>query len=407
MEQVAQFLKHLGEWVERDWSRSAFDLAAFPETAVRALRTCRPIEHLSAMDVVEWVHGTDALPAQMDIAARFGNPPVTVFRGQGFHIDVYYWLEGDTDIHQHAFCGAFTVLQGTSLQGVYAFEKGRVLHPRLIQGQLALESLRLLTPGDIQPLAAGADFLHSVLHLDYPTVTLLIRADVPASGPQHSYAMPGLSYLHLGFCEQPLRRRVQLLRMMDRVDPPRMRAQLRAGLRTADPLTFAHLVFESRPLFQNDWQGFADLLNDVYPEQEEVLDALLPVLRDVKRINRINGLKNAIAREPDLRYLTALLFFCTHRSRFIEALRSRFPEAEPLEKACALLSRLSAVAGPELGFDMTPAATTALRALLLGQSEGALLATARPEASPADLAKAYHTLRGSDLLSTLLSTNQV
>lgn len=403
MEQVAQFFKHLGEWVERDWSRSDFNLAAFPDTAVRALQACRPAEHLSAMDVVEWVHGTDALPAQMDIAAHFGNPPVTVFRARGFHIDVYYWLEGDTDIHQHAFCGAFTVLQGTSLQGIYTFEKGRVLHPRLIQGQLRLESLRLMKPGDIQPLAAGERFLHSVLHLDYPTVTLLIRAEVPESGPQHSYKMPGLSYLPLSFCAHTLRRRVQLLRMMDLVEQARMREQLCAGLRTADPLTFAHLVLESRPLFQNDWQGFADILNEVYPAQEEVLDALLPVLRDVKRVNRITHLKNATARDPDLRYLTALLFFCTQRLRFIEAMRLRFPEEEPLEKTCALLSRLSAAMGGDLGFDMTPAATAALCALFLGKSEGALLATARPEARPAELSSAYHALRGSDLLSALFS----
>lgn len=403
MEQVAQFLKHLGEWVERDWSRSDFGLAAFPDTAARALRACRPAEHLSAMDVVEWVHDTDALPAQMDIGAHFGNPPVTVFRGRGFHIDVYYWLEGDTDLHQHAFCGAFTVLQGTSLQGICTFEKGRVLHPRLIEGKLHLEALRLMKPGEIQPITAGERFIHSVQHLDYPTVTLLLRAEVPESGPQHSYKMPGLSFLPLSFCGHPLRRRVQLLRMMNLVDPARMREQVRAGLRTADPLTFAHLLFESRELFEKDWQGFADILNDVYPAQEEVLDALLPVLRDVKRVNRIVTLKVAVARDPELRYLSALLFFCTQRLRFIEAMRLRFPEEEPLEKTCALLSRLSAAMGRDLGFEMTPAANVALRALFLGRSEGELLAAHGTGARPEELSRAWRELRGSDLFSALFS----
>lgn len=403
MEHVTRFLQHLGAWVERDWSQSNFEKAAFTDTATRALQEFRPAEHLTAMDVVEWVHGTGSLPQQMDIAARFGNPPVTVFHGRDFHIDVYFWLEGDTDIHQHAFCGAFTVLQGHSLQGIYTFEKGRALHPRLIEGTLRLDSLRLMGPGEIQPLSAGESFLHSVLHLDHPTVTFLLRTDVPASGPQHSYRAPGLAYLPLNFCEHPLRRRIQLIHMMGLVDPARMREQVRAGLRSADPLTFAHLLFESRALFQDDWQAFADILNDVYPEQQDVLDVLLPVLRDVKRVSRITHVKNVVTRDPELRYLASLLFFCTRRIRFIEAMQQRFPKEEPLEKTCELFSRLSAVMGKSLGFEMTPVATQALRALFLGRSEDALLAAPGAEARPAELSSAYRELRGSDLLSTLLS----
>lgn len=106
---------------------------------------------------------------------------------------------------------------------------------------------------------------------------------------------------------------------------------------------------------------------------------------------------------PELRYLASLLFFCTRRIRFIEAMQQRFPKEEPLEKACELFSRLSAVMGRSLGFEMTPAATLALRALLLGRSEGALLAAHGAEARPAMLSSAYRELRSSDLLFTLFS----
>ena len=51
------------------------------------------------------MHRAQALPEQMDVEAAFGNPPVTLFAGLRFHIDVYFWLDGTTEIHQHAFAG--------------------------------------------------------------------------------------------------------------------------------------------------------------------------------------------------------------------------------------------------------------------------------------------------------------
>ncbi|MFN2514442.1 MAG: hypothetical protein ABR568_23900, partial [Pyrinomonadaceae bacterium] len=60
------------------------------------------------------MHTAASLPHQYDVEGRFGNPPITLFAGPRFHIDVYYWLDGTTSIHQHSFTGAFQVLLGSS-----------------------------------------------------------------------------------------------------------------------------------------------------------------------------------------------------------------------------------------------------------------------------------------------------
>jgi len=77
---------------------------------------------------IRWVHNSVSLPEQQDIEGRFGNPPITMFSGARFYIDVYYWLDGTTAIHQHSFTGAFQVLLGSSIHSRYSFREDKIIN---------------------------------------------------------------------------------------------------------------------------------------------------------------------------------------------------------------------------------------------------------------------------------------
>src|SRR5215211_7153732 len=146
---------------------------------------------LDPWDVIRWVNDTTELPEQPDIQGAFGQPPITLFNGHRFYIDVYYWLDGTTAIHQHAFCGAFQVLQGSSILSQYDFFEKRRINPHFLTGDIRLRSVELLRGGDVRQILPSREYIHSLFHLERPSVTLIIRTrHSPSGAPQYSYLKP-------------------------------------------------------------------------------------------------------------------------------------------------------------------------------------------------------------------------
>ena len=160
--------QELGSLVEGRWKAENYDESLFPEIAAQALVESDLPARVDPWDIIRWVHRTDALPQQADVEGRFGNPPITVFYGPRFFIDVYYWLDGATSIHQHSFTGAFQVLLGSSIHSRYSFREDHVINEHFSIGELTLEEVQLLKLNDVRPIRAGRNFIHSLFHLDRP-----------------------------------------------------------------------------------------------------------------------------------------------------------------------------------------------------------------------------------------------
>jgi hypothetical protein len=118
-----QFFHDLGSLVEQSWRDVDYCEEVFPELAEQAMTKMIPYGKVDPWEIIRWVNTTTQLPEQQDVAGRFGYPPITLFNGPRFYIDVYYWLDGSTTIHQHAFCGAFHVLLGSSLHSNTALKR--------------------------------------------------------------------------------------------------------------------------------------------------------------------------------------------------------------------------------------------------------------------------------------------
>ena len=107
-----ELFQKLGEEIEALWRAKNYNEEDLPEIAAEALKQARLPEKVSAWDVLAWTMEQTVLPEQKDARASFGDPPITLYAAPRFHIDVYFWFEGTTAIHQHSFCGAFQVLHG-------------------------------------------------------------------------------------------------------------------------------------------------------------------------------------------------------------------------------------------------------------------------------------------------------
>ena len=181
----------LGSVVEKRWKSENYSEELFPEIASQALAEANLPARLDPWEIIRWVHSAITLPEQQDVDGRFGNPPITLFTGPRFYIDIYYWLDGTTAIHQHAFTGAFQVLLGSSIHSRYSFREDRILNEHFSVGELSLEEVQLLSVNDIRTIRPGRNFIHSLFHLDRPSATITIRTShTPSAAVQYDYQKP-------------------------------------------------------------------------------------------------------------------------------------------------------------------------------------------------------------------------
>jgi len=116
---------------------------------------------------------------------------LVVYDDPRFYIQVLFWLDGTTDIHQHTFSGAFHVMAGSSIHSLFDFADSQAVSAHLSVGNLRLKETRLLQTGATVPIVSGRGYIHSLFHLDTPSLTVVIRThNDPGSGPQFTYLPP-------------------------------------------------------------------------------------------------------------------------------------------------------------------------------------------------------------------------
>src|SRR5688572_18357383 len=158
------------------------------------LAESRFAERVTLGDIVDWTATTDRIPHQIDLDSEFGQPPLSVYAEERFFIQVIFWRDGTTAVHQHAFSGAFGVLAGGSIHSEYEWVPRRRVNAHLHFGDIERTKLELLAAGDVRPIASGRRLIHSLFHLDRPSISVVVRTAQDAdTGPQYTYWRPHCS----------------------------------------------------------------------------------------------------------------------------------------------------------------------------------------------------------------------
>jgi len=333
----------LGEQIEDRWRAMDYDETCFPELAADALRrACLP-EKVSAWDVLAWTLQQSEMPRQMDVPGRFGDPPITLFVAPRFYIDVYFWFHGTTSMHQHGFCGAFQVLEGSSIHSWYEFETRDAVNSFVQIGDLNLKVCELLKVGDIQEIRAGRQYIHSLFHLDHPSVTIVVRTEKsPLFLPQYDYHKPGLAtdpfYQHDTTTKKM--QTINALLTANRPETDRLISDLIADSdfhTTFLLLSGVHRHLNSGGLgemFGLDLprQRFAAFMQVVRSRHgDDRADMLASVFSRNERVSELVG-RRAVVTNPEHRFFYALLLNVDDRDRIFSLIKQRFPEADPIEK---------------------------------------------------------------------------
>ena len=410
--------KNLGAEIESLWAAKNYNEEHLPDIAAEALKRADLPSRLSAWDVVEWSLLQTELPPQRDLNASFGDPPITVYSGARFHIDVYFWFDGTTAIHQHGFCGAFQVLMGSSIHSWYDFATREVINTFCEIGEMQLKVCEILEVGAIQPIWAGKQYIHSLFHLEQPSATIVVRTDrSPLHLPQLSYHKPGLA-IDPFFEQATTTKKLQAMTALLRAKHPDADRMIASWLEICDLQTSFMVLSQVRAMLRSDQLGqmfnadasvtrFGKMLEITAKRHPSAANVLSSVFEHSDNLDYLVK-RRSVVTEPEHRFFLALLLNVDGRDKILSLVRHRFPDSDPVEKILdwtydLAQTRIFGIDNSNaLGIaDFGDAEMSALENLLKGKSAEEI--NAEPNADPDGVNEALNKIRQAIIFRPLLT----
>lgn len=173
--EMANSLFFLGDAINNTWKKHGFRQNLFPEIATELLKKEFLHKKYQPDDVINLALSPHSFLSSYQANSLFGDLQQVVYKTDRFYIEVLYWVDGLTSIHDHAFSGAFLVMSGGSINVEYNFKLKEEINANFIFGELTTKTIKKLVPGDVVPIYSGNQFIHSVFHLSNPTVSIVVR----------------------------------------------------------------------------------------------------------------------------------------------------------------------------------------------------------------------------------------
>ncbi|RKH77648.1 hypothetical protein D7Y21_36985 [Corallococcus sp. AB045] len=324
-----RIFQDMGRLLQERWLKVQHSEEAFPDIAAEVLRELAPHQEFKTLEPLEWLYGTRDFPKQLTTRPGFGQPALTVFSDSRLLIDLYYWVDGTTDIHQHGFCGAFQVLQGSSIHGHYRWHERHKVNSRVAFGDMELLSVTGLRTGDIHRILGGDKYIHSLFHLERPSVTCVVRTlHSPEGGYQYSYKKPHLAY-YPGVEDAHTSKVLQSLSLLAELSPPERTRLIRGLIERSDILT-CFFVFERLLQLHKKLEALDPYWDVAVRTHGALAEELRPVFKEYMRQALLIDRRGQV-KDPEHRYFLALLLNVERGEHIQQLVRQRFPDRDPVD----------------------------------------------------------------------------
>lgn len=312
----------LGQTVLERWKQANFSLDAFPGIATAALNERPPADLVDLDGFVREFLLSDEQPNQSQ--SGFGQPEIIAYEHSRFYIQLLFWLDGTTEIHQHEFSGAFHVMAGSSIHAHYRFENAQSVTPYLRVGDVRMNDIELLETGRTVAITSGRDCIHSLFHLETPSVTVVIRTQHdPGTGPQFNYLPPHLA-VDPHFIDALTLRRNQLLDVLEQTGDAYYPELVREMIAELDFERGYHLLRNGMGHLQDfgEWEG---VLEAFQAKHGELAAGIPATLAETVRREGIKEMRRHIT-EPEHRFFLALLMNASCRADLLTLVARRYPD---------------------------------------------------------------------------------
>ena len=227
------------------------------------------------------------------------------------------------------------MLAGSSIETLFEFETERTFDGHFLLGKLETLSSGLLAQGEVRPIWSGPKLIHSIFHLERPSLSLVVRTgNDPGAGPQFNYSRSGIARNPF-FIDESLERKLQIVSMLRATQHPSLE-KLAGDLISQSDLHTAYRVLRDCANL-----GIIDRLIDRVRDKEAA-DRFVGAIKDQRRelflINR-----RGVVSDAELRFFLGVLLNAPRRRDVLAVTRQRKPNTDPARQVAAWLRQLSNV----------------------------------------------------------------
>ncbi|MFT6862648.1 MAG: hypothetical protein ACJAVK_001207 [Akkermansiaceae bacterium] len=320
------YFEKLGRTVLARWRQLNFSLEVFPELARIAIDEAPPSENVDLEEMIHDFLCNDEQPFQSQ--SGFGQPELVAFNDPRFYIQILFWMEGTTEIHQHEFSGAFHVMQGSSVHSEFDFVGAQSVTPHIRIGDLRTKQIELLETGRTVAITSGRECIHSLFHLDAPSVTVVVRTHHdPGTGPQYNYLPPHIAIDPVHADDLTMRRK-QLLDVLETLDHPSYATLVGEMIESLDFERGFHTLMHTMDRLQalDEWEP---VLATFQKRHGELAKGIPDTFAECLRRDVISQMRYHIDH-PDHRFFLALLMNVQSRTDICALITERFPVQSPI-----------------------------------------------------------------------------
>ena len=320
------FFTDLGQTVYDRWKQENFDLSVFPGIAEEALRENPPSDHVDLGSLIQDFLLNDEQPFQT--SSGFGQPELIVYDNPKFYIQILFWLDGTTDIHQHEFSGAFHVMEGSSIHSHFEFGNVRPVTAHFRLGDLKLKDATLLETGSTVQIISGRSCIHSLFHLEIPSVTVVIRTHSdPGTGPQFTYLPPHVAVDPVHHDALTMRRK-QLLDVLEQTGDADY-ADLVAEMVSELDFERGLFILQNCMTHLRNLGSWEDAWEVFSAKHGDLAEPVAPTLREIIRRDGIAAMRSTV-EDVEHRFFLALLLNLERREDILDMVSVK-SDADPLE----------------------------------------------------------------------------
>ncbi len=297
----------------------------FPELAAEVLAEIPVPADTGIEFMADWALGRERLPEQVNFHSGFGEPPLVVYEEPRFYAEVLFWFHGRTSIHGHGFYGAYQVLAGYSIEAEFSYRRDQEPVPGIQLGELEPTALRLITPGDISRILPEEAFIHTVMHMGNPSLTLVIRNK--GELVQFDYSMNGLG-VNAYQDSQTHVRQAEVLSAYHEANPDGFETRLLEFLKTGSAHRMARILKEMEHEID---EGFLkgrirELAVERFgPLGKAIIESLTRTIRSNKIWDEVAGMD-----DPALQLKTALGDLFPKNKKLLTVVGRTFPDGDPV-----------------------------------------------------------------------------
>jgi hypothetical protein len=343
------YFEKLGRTVQQRWQQKNFSLEAFPELARIAMEEAPPSENVDIEEMVQEFLANDDQPFQGQ--SGFGQPELLAFNDPRFYIQILFWMEGTTDIHQHEFSGAFHVMQGSSVHSEFDFVGAQSVTPHIRVGELRLKQIELLETGRTVPITSGRECIHSLFHLDTPSITVVVRTHHdPGTGPQYNYLPPHIAIDPIQADALTMRRK-QLLDVLETIDYDGYVGLVSGMIENLDFERGFNTLHHTMDRLQalGEWES---VLAKFQQRHGELAMGVPATLAESLRRDSITQMRYQIDN-PEHRFFLALVMNVENGKNILSLINERYPDQSPIETTLGWVAEM--IEPTEIGLSLLDA----------------------------------------------------